>query len=105
MVFIANNKVNARNKWTDQKYIDEKLRCINILCNIFSRFKNSYFNEIKFAYCNNLTSLNKSILIYLYYIDHQIFKANTLFPPKSLLIYIIVLYVPSIYDAKNYIWK
>ena len=39
-VFVANNKVNARIIWTDQKYIDEKLQeklqCMNILCNIFT---------------------------------------------------------------------
>jgi hypothetical protein len=34
-VFVAYNKVNDSNKWTDQKYIDEKLQCTNILCNMF----------------------------------------------------------------------
>jgi hypothetical protein len=52
-LFVGNNKVNATNISTDQRYIDEKLQCI-IFCAISSSlFKNSYFNDINFAYSNN----------------------------------------------------
>jgi hypothetical protein len=67
-VFVANININARNTWTDQKYMTKNSVLIFSAISSSHCKIDSYLNDIKFAYSKNLTSLNKSILIYVYYI-------------------------------------